>query len=488
MRDAATQSLRQMEGDAVSRLVELVCPGRWLPSRYAEWAKVIDALFDAFLRRFDAPTLQRLLNDQLRMPNSASAAERLVQLASDLTALHKVGQILARNPQVPADARATLTPLERLPPAAIPDDALAAATALVRRARPDLQPDPLRPKIARGSVADVFRFDRTGSRAPTAFKTVRSDALHRIRHEAAILTELADESPALELLTGSDFARTAAEALRDAARALLRELDFPGEAANLRDAAAFYAQNPRVRIPRVEGPPLDDGIFMEYVPGEPLMETPLDPVERRRTARLVFRSLLLEPVFSGLPESIFHADPHAGNIHAQRDRMGNLRLVLLDWSQADRLSASLRYALVELCLHCFVGQAPSPDLLRRLVETRAEIAPVPLSEGGDPLHKAFGVIEELARRGHPVPLSLLLLRKSFLTLEGIVRQLHPPFDPWAEMLNYAGWVFASETPFRMLSLSFPWLDAPAFYRSGLPTWKLAAQALETASRFISVEP
>lgn len=479
---SAVSTALETEESAATRLVELVRPGKWLPTSYAGWEGVIDALFDAFLSQFDPSTQRRLLDDQLRLPNSATAAERLVQLASDLTALHKVCQILARHPQVPADARATLTPLERLPPTAIPDEALAAAAALARRIRPELLPDTLHPKIARGSVADVFRFDRAGSRTPTAFKTVRPDALQRIRREAGILTELAGKSPALELLAGSDFARTTSEALRDAALALLRELDFAGEAANLRDAAAFYALNPRVRIPRVEGPPLDEGIFMEFVPGEPLMETPIDPSERRRTARLVFRSLLMEPVFSGLQESIFHADPHAGNIHAQRDRQGKLRLVLLDWSQADRLSAPLRYALVELCLHCFVGKAPPTELLCRLMETRAEIAPIPLSADGDPLHKAFGIIERLATEGHPVPLSLLLLRKSFLTLEGIGHQLDPTFDPWKEMLLYAGWVFASETPFRMLSLPFPWLDAPAFYRSGLTTRTLASQALQMAAR------
>jgi hypothetical protein len=83
-------------------------------------------------------------------------------------------------------------------------------------------------------------------------------------------------------------------------------------------------------------------------------------------------------------------------------------------------------------------------------------------------------VQELALQGHPVPLNLLLLRKSFLTLDGITRQLDPDFDPWLETVAYASEVFASESLVRTWSIPFPWLDQPDFYRSGLPTRTLAA--------------
>jgi ABC1 atypical kinase-like domain len=58
---------------------------------------------------------------------------------------------------------------------------------------------------------------------------------------------------------------------------------------------------------------------MEFVEGVPLLD-PLDYESRRDAARLVFRRLMLGPLFSGLPESIFHADPHAGNLRAQTQK------------------------------------------------------------------------------------------------------------------------------------------------------------------------
>jgi ubiquinone biosynthesis protein len=246
----------------------------------------------------------------------------------------------------------------------------------------------------------------------------------------------------------------------------------------LRDAQAFYRLNDRVRIPAVEGPALEEGIFMEFVEGSPLLETPLEAASRRSTARLLFRSLFLEPLFSGLPESIFHADPHAGNIMVQKQKDGAVVLVLLDWSQADRLPATLRHAIVELCLHSVTGNDPPVPVLERILQRYGRINRVAFPKEGNPLHKTFNVVEQLAVAGHPVPLSLLLLRKSFLTLDGIARHLDPLFSPWRETLIYAAWVLASEAPLRLWSIPFPWFDRRASYRSGLPTLMLASRLLD----------
>ena len=103
-------------------------------------------------------------------------------------------------------------------------------------------------------------------------------------------------------------------------------------------------------------------------------------------------------------------------------------------------------------------------------------------DAGDPLHAAFEIVQQLALQGHPVPLNLLLLRKSFLTLDGITHQLDPDFNAWLETLAYASGVFASEAFVRTWSIQFPWLDRPDFYRSGLPTRTLAAHFAGTIQK------
>jgi predicted unusual protein kinase regulating ubiquinone biosynthesis (AarF/ABC1/UbiB family) len=109
-------------------------------------------------------------------------------------------------------------------------------------------------------VADVFRFrDRTSEGNAIAFKTVRADSLLRIQNEAAILMQMAKDCPAVTIIAGPNFAAALGEALRDAAGALLREIDFVGEAANLRDARAIYKFNRRIRVPATIGIPVDRG-------------------------------------------------------------------------------------------------------------------------------------------------------------------------------------------------------------------------------------
>src|SRR6202162_3185978 len=207
---------------------------------------------------------------------------------------------------------------------------------------------------------------------------------------------------------------------------------------------------------------------MEFVDGIPLLDAPLDYESRRDAARLVFRRLVLDPLFSGLPESIFHADPHGGNLMAQTQNHAPLVLVVLDWSQAGRLSAPLRHALIALCLYCVTRDEPSPEILTRLLESNRKSIRIPLPQGaGDPLHAAFEIVQQLALQGHPVPLNLLLLRKSFLTLDGITRQLDPDFNAWREILAYSSGVFASEAVVRTWSIQFSWLRRAVLFLFGL---------------------
>ena len=113
----------------------------------------------------------------------------------------------------------------------------------------------------------------------------------------------------------------------------------------------------------------------------------------------------------------------------QTQKHAPLTLVLLDWSQAGWLSAPLRHALIALCLYCATGDEPSSEVLTRLLESNRKSIRISLPLGtGDPLHAAFEIVQKLALQGHPVPLNLLLLRKSFLTLDGITRQLDPDFN------------------------------------------------------------
>jgi hypothetical protein len=135
------------------------------------------------------------------------------------------------------------------------------------------------------------------------------------------------------------------------------------------------------------------------------------------------------------------------------------------WTGARRAGspALLRHALIALCLYCATGDAPSPEVLTRLLESNRKFIQIPLAQGtGDSLHAAFKIAQQLAPQGHPVRLNILLLRKAFLTLDGITRQLDPDFNAWRETLAYACGVFASEAVVRTWSIQFPWFRPARF--------------------------
>ncbi len=457
--------------DIAPSLVRFLEPSNWIPPAYSRWTPLIEKLLEEFLGRFDRETLNRLLTVQRQMEDSTPPAVRAAKLATELTALHKVCQILARHPAIPEEARAALAPLESLPPSEIPSSALSAARKLASTVMPDLLPDPTAPGVGRGSVADVFRFRRqdTGTNS-VAFKIVRPEALKRVRFEASILSNMADEVETFGAIAGPEFSRTLSEALRDAARALLREIDFPREALNLKEAREFYTNSSCICVPSLEGPPLEFAVLMEFTEGKPVMEAALEDGARRDLATLLFRSLLLEPLFSGLERAIFHADPHAGNLLVRPRRCGGYELVLLDWSQVGHLSRERSLALIDLCFSCALGLEPSTEALEGLLEGSSPRVRISMNPNArDPLHASFDVVQELAEKGHPVPLDLLLLRKSFLTIEAVAGTLNPRFNAWTEARRYLAWVIASETPLRGLSALFPVLDGPASYRTGITT-------------------
>ena len=62
-------------------------------------------------------------------------------------------------------------------------------------------------------------------------------------------------------------------------------------------AVLVYKFSRRIRIPAIIRIPVDRRIFMEFVGGVPLLDAPLDYESRRDAARLVFRRLVLDPLF-----------------------------------------------------------------------------------------------------------------------------------------------------------------------------------------------
>jgi ubiquinone biosynthesis protein len=147
--------------------------------------------------------------------------------------------------------------------------------------------------------------------------------------------------------------------------------------------------------------------------------------------RAAVRTLLSSVLVSRDESVLFHGDPHAGNLLATDGG----RLAILDWSLAGQLTTDDRVQVSQVLVGGWLRDAAriaraignlargaDEDLIRRGVE--AALAELPWYKPAGPLW-ALGLLDSLGRAGVRFPARLLLFRKAFLTLQGVLSDLCP---------------------------------------------------------------
>ena len=111
--------MRQLTGTArawVSVLRQEIASSELLPQAYAHYRPLLADALCFFLTRISPVRLQQIFVRQLQLPISTSTAQRVVCLLEQLPALHKLGQVVARDRRLNAAFRRRLQPLESLTP------------------------------------------------------------------------------------------------------------------------------------------------------------------------------------------------------------------------------------------------------------------------------------------------------------------------------------------------------------------------------------
>jgi len=210
------------------------------------------------------------------------------------------------------------------------------------------------------------------------------------------------------------------------------ELDYRVESSNLKQIRDNMRDSP-VLIPRVYDEHSSEGILtMEYIPGTKV--TDIDALEERNIDRTrlvtdvhkVFFTMLLR-------HSVFHADPHPGNISVTDDG----RLILYDYGMVGRLDDESRRRLVRLYL-ALVEKNPSrtvnamselgmltPDFNRSVIEQAIELT-VQALHGSRPSEMEINSLMEIANRTMSrfpfvLPKHLALYMRMASIIEGIYK-------------------------------------------------------------------
>jgi len=408
-----------------------------VPEEYAAYRPLVAETLVFFLGRLPPARLAEIIAAQNRLHADANIIQRLGALLHLCPTLHKLGQLLARNQQLSIALRERLQMLESMEPATplftiIPTIQRELGSSGFSQIRLASSP------LAEASVAVVIPFSPQPSEIrgipdveTGVLKVLKPGIEERLEEELEIwstVTEFIDERCEELNLTTLHYSEIL-EAVREL---LFNEVKLDQEQRNLDKAAQLYGCRKSIQIPSLLPFSTPRITAMERVSGNKVTEVQRLPQKSRwELAATIIDSLITRPACSDEHLSMFHADPHAGNLFTTDDG----RLAILDWSLVGYLGKRERELLVQLFLgavtfnvskvvHAIEGLASSrPN--HALVWKTAELALRRLHPNKFPGFNWLVKILDDAKLSADVrfPTDLLLFRKNILTLEGVVADI-----------------------------------------------------------------
>lgn len=455
-----------------------------IPRIYADYRDIVRDGFRFILSGISMERFIRIAADQLLLDENAPPPERLFQMAGSMPTLHKLGQTMARNRNIDPTLRKWLIGLENGGFGANPEAVREAILGEIRNYSVPLDIRLDQEILSEASVGAVVGFTwtapDTGQTSRGAFKVLKPGVRENLKEEFDLIDGLARYfHNRRDRYALRNF--TFVETFRDIRSALTDEIDLSGEQAHLRRASRFYANTGAVSIPEVLPFSTGDLTAMTRMDGAKITEHSVVPADRRHLARTLFQTMIWKPLFSLERRTPFHGDPHAGNLFGVSENGAAPRAVLLDWSLSGTLTRDHRTGLVRLMMSILtddpdqIHQAAislsseilggAPNLEREPQAIIQKILDSPEYKRCHPLERAFHLIDQAALEGIRFPKDLLLFRKAFFTLDGVLRELDPEFsiDRYAAPLLKE--LFLEELPGRWTTGMIPRLDRPGKFKS-----------------------
>lgn len=416
---------------------EIVPVSALVPEAYEKWRPPVrDAMMFVVARLSPARLAPKLL-EQIELPASTSAEDRLLRLISKVPGLQKLGQVIARNRHLRPALRRALAKLEN----GIRDVRAEEIHAIIERELGE-RIKTFEVKVAsrilsEASVSAVVRFTwrnpESGRRERGVFKVLKPHIRQYFAEDMDYLQGLAQYFSDRQHHYGF-HARLIPDTFRKVRRLLRYEVNFRREQKTLVEAAAVYKSVSGIRIPKLIRPLSAHGITaLTEERGIKVTNAAarLPAARRRKLAEQLIEGVIAVPLFAATADAVFHGDPHAGNLLYDR-RTGEL--TILDWALRERLGREERRHLALLFLMVSlrdpVGAANEIIALSRqktgtagrraaresATEFLGQIPASTLPSAAD----AMRLLERVALKGVRFPASLIMLSKVMFTLEGIL--------------------------------------------------------------------
>jgi ubiquinone biosynthesis protein len=432
--------------------------------------------------------------------------DRLLRFIAKVPGLQKIGQVLARNRNLDPKMRRALTELEN----GISDVSFSEIRAIILQAvgskfetyAVKMDSAILSEASVSAVVGFTWRNPQSRRRERGVFKVLKPHIPGCYAEDMKILQQLAEFLAHKYRGEGVHLAGVA-ETLTEIRLLLEREVDFPGEQATLLNALGAYRSIPGVRVPRLIQPLSTATVTaLTRERGVKVTEAVARPKKlRARVAERLAEALMAVPALTREEDMIFHADPHAGNL-LYDPRRGEL--VILDWALTGHLRIQQRRCVFMLVLmtvlrdaegmtsaiECLRLRGPTDDrqqafIIRERV-TRL-LDGLPLFRLPGPMD-AMRLLDEVALNGIRFPAGLLMFRKAWFTLNGVLEDTSRSsvrMDSVIARYALAHWAYTGAALFSLLSprdwLALDWSTLTL-------TSRLCAQALRRSWRWVGRLP
>jgi predicted unusual protein kinase regulating ubiquinone biosynthesis (AarF/ABC1/UbiB family) len=375
------------------------------------------------------------------LADDVALEQRLIIFIEQMPSLQKLGQIIARNRNLNPAFRTELTRLEN----EIRDvDPKQIKTEIEQRLGPTLGTYQVEIETfihAEASVCALMRFSwvnpASTNKEEGIFKVLKPHLKDYFAEEMQILQGLADffDTKRKNHVLAQVNLRNVFEEIRSL---LEQELDSLNEQENLKSAHTRYKNVTGIRVPglieKLSAPGL---IAMTFEKGTKVTDTISTKTTHHNalSARMV-EALIAMPLFASEDETIFHADPHAGNLFVDEDTR---ELVILDWALTERLSREQRRkiillisavmlrdkelifnAITELSKDDFTADATRTETVRNQISQFINELSLYDLPG---IKDVLSLLDELLLMGIKFSAPLLIFRKVLLTLDGVLHDV-----------------------------------------------------------------
>jgi ubiquinone biosynthesis protein len=389
--------------------------------------------------RLSPARLAPKLLEQIELPQNTAPEVRLLRLIAKVPGLQKLGQVIARNHHLHPALRKALAKLENGIRDVNPDDIRAIVQKELGTKIQTYDVKLSNTILKEASVSAVVRFTwrnpDTGRRQRGVFKVLKPHIPEYFAEDMDYLQGLARHFGERHHRYGFP-AHLIPDTFQKVRRLLRHEVNFCREQKTLVEAASLYRSYSGIRIPRViqslctrriTALTEERGIKVTNAVAR------LPVRDRRMVAEQLIEALIAVPLLAAATDSVFHGDPHAGNLLYDRS---SKKLVILDWALQEHLGREPRRHLALLFL---MASLRDPLGVRHEIAALAQHHPRQGSREERVVQEAVAkfldtlpasrfpsaadamrLLEAVAMQGIKFPGSLIILSKVMFTLEGVL--------------------------------------------------------------------